>query len=162
MRCARRKPAITASAVRPYLIRVSFHLHAVCVQHYAEGSQTQAPGGERRLPHLPFLQLPIAQDDIDAIGEAAAPPRKRHAHPDREPLPQRAAGRLDERSQALGDIDLQRRAVLAYSPRPRARKQTAGGQGGVEHRRVVRGRQDAAVALGPARVVRVQAQLRKV
>ncbi|QDJ43178.1 hypothetical protein CBR71_18995 [Bordetella hinzii] len=101
----------------------------------------------------------MAQHDVDAVVGAGPLERGGHARAHRQALAQRAAGGFDHGAQALGCIDLQRRAVVAIAVQARGVEVAARGQGGVEDGGVVRRREDEAVAAGPIGLLRALAQL---
>src|SRR4029077_2497323 len=63
--------------------------------------EPEATGGKGSLPDLPFLQLPVAEHNVNA--SFRSPPAQGKPHPDshRQPLSQRATGRFDDGSHSL-------------------------------------------------------------
>src|SRR5216117_354581 len=112
----------------------------------------------RRLPHLPLLDLAVAEDAVDARRSGAELEPERHAERDRQALAERARRRLDAGQGGPVGMALEPRAELAERDelgfvevaRPR-------------HDRVERGDgvalgEDDAVPIGPVGALRVVAQ----
>ncbi len=124
-------------------------LHEVQVDDHAQVGRAEAAGSHRGLPDLTLLHLAVAEHHVDAVGRSAPAPGERHAEPDRHALAERPAGGLDERAEALRDVDLERRPIHAVGVQPHALDQPAFGKRCMEQRRVVRRRQQEPVTVGP-------------
>ena len=118
--------------------------------------------GHRRLPVAAFLQLPVPGDDEGAPRRAIDAGGERGADGDGQAVAERAGVGLDAGQLVAIRVAVQPRQRRHEGVELGLGKEAGGGERGVEDRRAVALAEDAAIAIGRGRLLRVEAQDREV
>ena len=138
------------------LRRRTVRLHPVVVDEHHEVVEPVVAGRHRRFPHLPFLQLAVGDEAVDAGVGATDALAERHPDRLREPLAERAAGDL-EAGRPLERALLDPRAVHPVRAQLVELVDASLVEGGEDGDRAVPGREDEVIdAL--AQLVEVEAR----